>query len=73
MEAASATMMTFGVAMLLLSWIVLMIAAWREDYAWGLATIFLPPLSYLYGIARLDKAGEAILLAIAGWALILLA
>lgn len=73
MEAASATMMTFGVAMLLLSWIVLMIAAWREDYAWGLCTIFLPPLSYLYGIARLDKAGEAILLAIAGWALILLA
>jgi hypothetical protein len=73
MEAASATMITFGVAMLLLSWIVLLIAAWKEDYAWGLCTLFLPPLSYLYGIARLDKAGEAILLAIGGWALILLA
>ena len=73
MEAASATMITVGVAMLLLSWIVLLIAAWKEDYAWGLCTLFLPPLSYLYGIARLDKAGEAILLAIGGWALILLA
>lgn len=73
MEAASATMFTFGAAMLLLSWIVLLIAAWKEDYTWGLCTLFLPPLSYLYGIARLDKAGEAILLAIGGWALILLA
>lgn len=73
MEAASATMMTFGVAMLLLSWIALLVAAWQEDYAWGLCTLFLPPLSYFYGIARLDKAGEAILLAIGGWALILLA
>jgi len=73
MEAASATMMTFGVAMLALSWIALIVAAWQEDYAWGLCTLFIPPLSYLYGIARLDKAGEAILLAIVGWALILLA
>ncbi|MFK7976931.1 MAG: hypothetical protein AB8C02_12390 [Halioglobus sp.] len=73
MDAASATMMTFGAAMLLLSWIALLVAAWQEDYTWGLCTLFLPPLSYLYGIARLDKAGEAILLAIGGWALILLA
>lgn len=73
MDAASATLMTFGVAMLALSWIVLLIAAWQEDYAWGLCTLFLPPLSYLYGVARLDKAGEAILLAIGGWVLIFLA
>ena len=73
MDAASATLMTFGVALLALSWIVLLIAAWQEDYAWGLCTLFLPPLSYLYGVARLDKAGEAILLAIGGWVLIFLA
>lgn len=73
MEAASATLMTFGVAMLLLSWIALIVASWQEDYAWGLCTLFLPPLSYLYGIARLDKAGEAILLALVGWVLIFFA
>ncbi len=73
MEAASATLATYGVACLLVSWVVLLIVAWKEDYTWGLCTIFLPPLSYLYALARLDKAGEAILVAIVGWVLIFLA
>jgi hypothetical protein len=73
MEAASATLVTFGAATLLASWVVLLIASWKEDYTWGLCTLFLPPLSYLYGLARLDKAGEALLLAVVGWLLIWMA
>ncbi len=73
MEATEATMYTYGAALLLASWVLLIIAAWREDYAWGLCSLFLPPLAYLYGLARLDKAGEAILVAVLGWACILLA
>ena len=42
-------------------------------FRWGLCTLFLPPLSYLYGLFRLDKAGQAILVALVGWILIWLA
>lgn len=73
MDASSATFMTFGAAALLASWVLLLIASWKEDYSWGLCTLFLPPLSYLYGLARLDKAGEAILVAVVGWVFIFLA
>ena len=73
MDATTATLLTFGVAALATSWIVLLIVSWKEDYAWGLCTLFLPPLSYLYSLARLDKAGESLLLAIAGWVMIFLA
>lgn len=73
MDATTAPMLTFGVATLLASWVLLLITSWKEDYAWGLCTLLLPPLSYLYALGRLDKAGEALLLAAAGWALILLA
>ena len=69
----SASMMTFGVAALLASWVLLLIESWKDDYAWGLCTLFLPPLSYLYALARLDKTGEALLLAAAGWILLWLA
>lgn len=70
MEPASATLLTFGVVLLLLSWVLLLIASWKEDYAWGLCTMFLPPLSYLYALARLDKAGDSLLVAVVGWVLI---
>ena len=73
MEATTATLTTFGVAALLASWVVLLIETWKEDYAWGLCTLFLPPLSYLYGVFRWDRAGEAILLALGGLTLIFLA
>ncbi|MEM9254890.1 MAG: hypothetical protein AAGA91_05540 [Pseudomonadota bacterium] len=72
MSAIDATLMTYGVATLLLSWIVLLIVSWKEDYAWGLCTLLLPPLSYLYGLANWSKAKGALLLAIAGWIMILL-
>ena len=70
MEATSATLLTFGVAALAVSWILLLVASWKEDYTWGLCTVFLPPLSYLYSLARLDKAGDALLVAVFGWILI---
>ncbi len=73
MEAATAAMYTFGVTALVVSWVLLLITSWQEDYAWGLCTLFLPPLSYLYAFARLDKAGESLLAALIGWALIFLA
>ena len=73
MEATSAAMMTFGVATLLASWVLLLIVAWKEDYSWGLCTVLLPPLSYLYSLVRLDKAAQPLLVAVVGWVLILLA
>ncbi|MEQ8264792.1 hypothetical protein [Pseudohaliea sp.] len=66
MDAASAAMTTFGAALLLVSWVLMLITAWREDYAWGLFATLLPPLAYLYGLFRLDKAGQSIGLAVLG-------
>ena len=73
MEATSAAMMTFGVATLFASWVILLIESWKDDYAWGLCTLLLPPLSYLYGLSRLDKAGSALGVAAIGWVLLFLA
>jgi hypothetical protein len=73
MEATSATLMTFGLAALLASWVLMLIVSWKEDYAWGLFTVLLPPLSYAYALFRLDKAGQAVLLAAIGCLLIWLA
>jgi len=66
MDAASAALTTFGAALLLVSWVLMLITAWREDYAWGLFATLLPPLAYLYGLFRLDKAGQSIGVAVLG-------
>lgn len=73
MEATSATLYTFGVVSLLASWVLLLIVSWKEDFTWGLCTLFLPPLSYLYSLAQWDKTSDAIWLAVAGWVMIFLA
>ena len=73
MDATTATMLTFGVVGLAASWVLLLIVSWQEDYAWGLCTLFLPPLSYLYGLARLDKTSDVMWLALGSWVLIFLA
>jgi len=70
MDAASAAMTTFGAALLLVSWVLMLITAWREDYAWGLFATLLPPLAYLYGLFRLDKAGQSIGVAVLGLVLL---
>ncbi|MEM0955540.1 MAG: hypothetical protein AAGI24_15475 [Pseudomonadota bacterium] len=66
-------MMTLGAVILLGSWIVLLVASWKEDYSWGLCSLLLPPLSYLYALTRLDKAGEAIAMAGIGLVMVFLA
>lgn len=71
MEPASATLLTFAVAILVTSWTLLIIAASNEDFTWGLCSVFLPPLAYFYGLFQWDKAGDAIKMAVLG--LILLA
>mgnify|MGYP001814365488 CR=1 FL=1 len=73
MEATSATLMTFGLAALLASWVLMLIVSWKEDYAWGLFTLLLPPLSYVYALFRLDKAGQAVMLAAGGCLLLWMA
>lgn len=73
MEATSASLLTFGLAALLASWVLLLIQSWKEDYAWGLCTLLLPPLSYLYALFNLDKAGQSLLLAAIGLILVVLA
>lgn len=73
MEATSAALLTFGLAMLLTSWVLLLIQSWKNDYAWGLCTLILPPFGYLYGLFRLDKAGQSILLAVIGLILLWMA
>ena len=70
MDSGSAVLLTFGLATLLVSWILLLIVAWKEDYAWGLFALLLPPLAYLYGLFRLDKAGQSLLVAAAGLVMI---
>ncbi len=70
MEPMSAAFTMFGAAALLASWALLLISASKEDFAWGLCTVLLPPLSYVYALFRLDKTKESILLAIAGIVLI---
>jgi hypothetical protein len=73
MEATSALLMTFGLATLLVSWILLIIAAWKEDYAWGLFAVLLPPVAYVYALFRLDKAGQSLLVAAAAVTMLLFA
>jgi len=72
MEAYSALFLTLGIALLMLSWVLLLIVSSKDDYTWGLCTLILPPVSYLYGLFRLDRAGEAMGTALLGCVLILL-
>ncbi|TQV72674.1 hypothetical protein FKG94_18470 [Exilibacterium tricleocarpae] len=72
MEPLSATFWVFGVILLAASWVLLLIESFKEDYAWGLSTLFLPPLSYLYALFVWEKTREAILLAVVGWVLVFL-
>jgi hypothetical protein len=49
---------------------LLLITAWREEYAWGMFALLLPPVAYGYALFRLDKAGSALGCALVGWILI---
>ena len=73
MDSLSATMMTFGVLLLLASWVQMMFVSFKDDFSWGLTTLFVPPLSYVYGLFSLEKSGAAIFMAFLGCALIFFA
>ena len=70
MEPLSASLMTFGVLLLIISWIYLLIQSFKEDFTWGMTTLFAPPLSYIYGLFSLEKAGASLFLAALGLLLI---
>lgn len=70
MEASSSFLMTLGAASLLISWILLLITSWQEEYAWGMVSLLLPPLGYGYALFRFDKAGASLGCALLGWILI---
>ena len=55
MDSVSATSMTFGLILMIFSWVQLMFISFKEDFSWGLATVFLPPLSYLYAAFDFQK------------------
>ena len=51
MDPISVVFITFGVILIAAGWIQLLITSFKEDYTWGLTTLFLPPLSYIYSLA----------------------
>lgn len=72
MEPIAAVFVTFGVVILAAGWIQLLITSFREDYSWGLTSLFLPPLAYLYACFSWEKAKDALVLTIIGWGLVIL-
>lgn len=72
MDPISAALTTFGTILLVASWIYLMIIAFREDFSWGLFSVLLPPLAYLYSCFAWEKSKEVLIMAVAGLALVCL-
>lgn len=72
MDPISAAFTTFGLILLTASWIYLMIIAFREDFSWGLFSVLLPPLAYLYSCFAWQKSKEVLIMAVAGLALVCL-
>jgi hypothetical protein len=52
--------------------VLLLIVSWKEEYAWGMCSLLLPPLGYGYAFFRMDKAASVIAFAAAGWIMIYL-
>jgi hypothetical protein len=72
MGAIAALLSLIGVFALIASWVMLIIAAFKDDYAWGLCSILLPPLAYFVGLLQWGKAKEALLTAGLGFVLLFL-
>lgn len=73
MDPISAFAMTTGVVLLLISWFYLIIISFKNDYNWGLVSIFLPVLAYIYAFFDWKKTQSVIWCAGLGWALIIFA
>lgn len=72
MDPLSSTMMVFGLILLAVSWVLLLQVSFADDYVWGLTTLFLPPLAYLYGCFAWDKAKDPLYFAAGGCGLLVL-
>ena len=68
MDPISAAFTMFGVVLAVISWIYLMFVAFEHDFAWGMFTLFLPPLAYFYALTKWSLAKSP--LALAGFGLI---
>ena len=73
MGALSAVLVTLGIFLIIVSWGLLIIAANKSDFTWGLCAIVLPPLAYFYGLFELDKTRDSWLAMILGIVLLGLA
>jgi uncharacterized membrane protein len=71
MDPISSVLITFGVILIVAGWIQLLFSSFGSDFNWGLATLFVPPLSYIYGFFALDKAKDALIFSGIGWVLVL--
>lgn len=72
MDALTATYTLLGISMLIASWVYLMIIAFKDDYAWGITSVFLPPLAYLYAAFNPSRAAPVLILAAIGLAFLIL-
>lgn len=72
MGSISATFTLMGIALLVASWVYLMIIAFKDDYAWGITSVFVPPLAYLYAAFNPSRATPVLILAAIGLALLIL-
>lgn len=70
MDPITAVLVTFGAILILAGWIQLLITSFGDDYTWGLTTLFLPVLSYVYCFFAWEKAKDAMVLTGIGWALV---
>lgn len=73
MEPMSAALLTFGLAILVCSWVLLIIVSFKEDFTWGLCSVFAPALAYFYALFQWSKAKDVIWLAVLGWVLLFFA
>ncbi len=71
MEPISVTFLSFGVILLVCSWIMLIITSFKNDYAWGLCSLFVPGLAYIYACFDWEKSQSAVWMAALGWALVI--
>ncbi|MDX9873382.1 MAG: hypothetical protein RBS88_00610 [Spongiibacteraceae bacterium] len=73
MDSIDAILFAGGLILLIISWVLLLVATAKRDFAWALCTLLLPPLSYLVALFRWNDVGkEPVLLAIGGVILVLL-
>lgn len=63
--------MTFGVILLVSSWFYLIMISFQNDFGWGLCSIFLPMISYVYACFVWNKGKEVVLMGALGTGLIL--